>query len=240
MAELEILNWLVGFFCPTSEAASTCREFISNHSDVLPPVGPIFYFLLFPAVFTILFIMVLMSSVKVAEGKRGMQVLLGVTAFIFIIISGWYPVMLILSEFWYIVIVLLTFFWFAKSHFGGKSGGGTPSGKMSAFSMGGAMSALGDRMEKTATGEIKRMEEMMEITLNEMKGIVESICKNDKDTRAWDAYHETTHKFDSQLEAYKQQMMILGRPIGSKYQKYVGKRSKLVHELGKRRDPREK
>ncbi|MCJ7816237.1 MAG: hypothetical protein MUP55_00100 [Candidatus Aenigmarchaeota archaeon] len=142
MAELEILEALVGFFCPTSEAASTCREFISNHSQVLPPIGPLFYFLLFPIVFTILFIYILSSSI-LSGGKltKGMQLLIGISVFIFIIISGWYPVMLVLSEFWFIMIIVLFGAWyFIGKHRGGetkasKGGGGLPG-------LGGAMGGL--------------------------------------------------------------------------------------------------
>lgn len=243
MAELEILEALVGFFCPTSDAASACREFISNpNHQVLSPIGPLFYFLLFPLIFTILFVYVISDTVLFGGKLKWAKVLIGISAFIFIIISGWYPVMLVLSEFWYIVIIVFGgVYWFLKGHKkeSGGGGGGGGSGKMSALSLGGAMAALGDRAEKTATGEIGRMQDLMKITLTEMKNIVKSICKNNKDTRAWDAYHETTHKFDLQLEAYKQQMMILGRPIGSKYNEYVQKREKLVEELGNRKDPRE-
>jgi len=201
MAELEILNWLVGIFCPTSEAASTCNEFISSHSNVLPPIGPIFYFLLFPAVFTILFILVLMRSVKVAEGNWGMQVLLGVTAFIFIIISGWYPVMLILSEFWYIIIILFGFWWFLKGHFGKKEGGGG-KGPMSALGFGGAMEGLGgqlfERGMKEATGERKRLERRVDLALVEMEKLVKILHNKPESWRAYSAEIENCRNLITQ------------------------------------------
>jgi hypothetical protein len=151
MAELEILEALVSFFCPTSEAASTCREFIQNHSQVLPPIGPLFYFLLFPLIFTLLFVYILSGSV-LGGLKGGFRILIGVSAFIFIIISGWYPVMLVLSEFWYIVIVLLGFLWFVKGHFGKKEGGGGergggPRGTMSTL---GGIAGMGGGLIETA------------------------------------------------------------------------------------------
>ena len=131
MAELEILEALVGFFCPTSEAASTCREFISNHSQVLPPIGPLFYFLLFPIVFTILFVYILANNILPGGGlKLGMKLLIGISVFIFIIISGWYPIMLVLSEFWFIMIIVLFGAWYFIGKHRGGGGEGKPKGRM--------------------------------------------------------------------------------------------------------------
>ena len=142
MAERERLEALGGVFCPTSEAASTCREFISNHSQVLPPIGPLFYFLLFPIVFTILFIYILSSTILHGGNlTKGMRLLIGISIFIFIIISGWYPVMLVLSEFWFIMIIVLFGAWyFIGKHWGEKPGGGGGRGKMPGI--GGAMGGL--------------------------------------------------------------------------------------------------
>jgi len=203
MAELEILEPLVGFFCPTSEAASTCNEFISNHSQVLPPIGPIFYFLLFPLVFTIIFIMILMSSVKVAQGK-GIQVLLGITAFIFIIISGWYPVMLILSEFWYIAIVLLGFLWFIKGHFGKKEGGGGgKGGGLAALGLGGAMGML--MSKKQEHDELKLAESSLSMAEGRLHAIEEG-----KEPRPADAMQQVE---DSLVSATSAINRMLADPV---------------------------
>jgi hypothetical protein len=137
----EILQPLVAFFCPTSEAASACNDFINSHSSVLPPIGPLFYFLLFPIVFTILFIYILSSTILHGGNlTKGMRLLIGISVFIFIIISGWYPIMLVLSEFWFIMIIVLFGAWyFFRKHWGEKPGGG-PKGPMPG--LGGAMGGL--------------------------------------------------------------------------------------------------
>ena len=219
MAELEILNWLVGFFCPTSEAASTCNEFISSHSNVLPPIGPIFYFLLFPAVFTILFIMVLMDSVKVAQGKKGMHVLLGVTAFIFIIISGWYPIMLILSEFWYIIIILFGFWWFLTGHFRkGGGGGGGGGGKLSALGLGGAMGTL--MTKKQEHDELK----LAESSLNMAEGRLHAI-EEGKEPRPADAMQQVEDSLTSATGAINR---LLLDPVHSSKALGVEKRKNEV------------
>ena len=143
MAELEILEALVSFFCPPSDSASACREFIQNHSQVLPPIGPLFYFLLFPLVFTILFIYILSGTILQGGQKvKWMQMLIGISVFIFIIISGWYPIMLVLSEFWFIMIILLFGVWYFVGKHKRGGGGGSPQGKMNALGVGGAMGGL--------------------------------------------------------------------------------------------------
>ncbi len=129
---LDIFEVLVSFLCPTNEAASSCREFIQNHSSVLPPIGPLFYFLLFPLIFTILFVYIISDKVLFGGQLKWAKVLIGISAFIFIIISGLYPVALVLSEFWYIAIVFLGVFYFLFSHKkgGGGGGGGGKGGPM--------------------------------------------------------------------------------------------------------------
>jgi hypothetical protein len=138
----EILQPLVAFLCPTSDAASACNDFINSHSSVLPPIGPLFYFLLFPIVFTILFIYILSSTILQGGNlTKGMKLLIGISVFIFIIISGWYPVMLVLSEFWFIMIIVLFGAWyFIGKHRGGSDKPKPPRGGMPGF--GGAMGGL--------------------------------------------------------------------------------------------------
>jgi hypothetical protein len=230
MAELEILNVLVGFLCPTNEAASTCNDFISNHSQILPPVGPVFYFLLFPAVFTILFVMILMSSVKVTSGHRGIQIVFGATAFIFIIISGWYPVMLMLSEFWYIIIILLGgFWWFFRGHFGGgekspKTGGGMPGVG------GGLMEALGERAIKRVTGEEKRLEAKVDLALTSMEKIVEKTHGNPD---AWRAYSTEIEQCRNLITQYYNIVMVGGIPIGGHAKEKVERLEQILSKIDK-------
>jgi hypothetical protein len=237
MAEVEILNWLVGFFCPTSEAASTCREFISSHSDVLPPIGPIFYFLLFPAVFTILFIMILMDSVKVAQGNKGIKVLLGVTAFVFIIISGWYPIMLILSEFWYIAIILLGFLWFLKGHFGkggGDKGGGVKGG-MPGLAMGGLGDQFQERMFKKASGQEGRMKKLVNAELENLKGIASGIeSHNESSWRAWPAARASA---SNAIQEYQSMVSVGGIPIMSDLDKKIEEMQAIIKKLDNKKPP---
>ncbi len=155
----EILEPLVSFFCPTNDAASACRDFISNHSQVMPPIGPLFYFLLFPLVFTILFIFILAGTIL--HGSKltlGLRLLIGISMFIFIIISGWYPIMLFLSEVWFILIILLFGAWyFLGSHRG--SSGEKSAGKMPG--LGGAMGMI--MTKKQEHDELKLAESSLQL-----------------------------------------------------------------------------
>ena len=168
-----ILEPLVGFFCPTSESASACNDFINSHSSVLPPVGPLFYFLLFPLVFTILFIYILSSTILHGGNlTKGMRLLIGISVFIFIIISGWYPIMLVLSEFWFIMVILLFGAWyFIGKHKGGGGGapGGGGKGPMSALGFGGAMGAL--MTKKQEHDELKLAESSLDMARTRLKAI---------------------------------------------------------------------
>jgi hypothetical protein len=162
----ELLEPLVSFFCPTSDAASACRDFISNHSQVMPPIGPMFYFLLFPLVFTILFIYILSSTILHGGNlTKGMQMLIGVSVFIFIIISGWYPIMLFLSEVWFILIIVLAGMWY---FIGKHRGEGSPKqGKMPG--LGGAMSMI--MTKKQEHDELKVAEASIDLAENRLDAI---------------------------------------------------------------------
>jgi hypothetical protein len=196
MAELEIMEALVSFLCPTSEAASSCREFIQNHSSVLPPIGPLFYFLLFPLIFTILFVYILSDTVLFGGRLKWAKVLIGVSAFIFIIISGLYPVALVLSEFWYILIVILGVWWFIKGHKKESAGGGGGGGKgaMSALRFGGAMGAL--MSKKQEHDELKLAQASLDLAENRLNAI-----KDGKEQRPSDAMQQIEDSLTSATSA---------------------------------------
>ncbi len=106
----DIFDILINILCPTQGSASYCRDFLTaSHHQILPPLGPLFYFLLFPSVFIILFIYFL--SGRIISEHKGLRVLVGISAFIFVIISGWYPAALWLSEVWYIATIVLLGLW---------------------------------------------------------------------------------------------------------------------------------
>ncbi|GEM_PF-2413362 len=126
---VEILEFLVQVFCPRPETVNVCWDFMNApHHQVLEPLGPLFYFLLFPSVFILIFIYILTGSLLRGMGglRGGLKILVSVTVYIFVVISGLYAVVLPLSEMWYIAIIILFGLWYLITrHFGG--GGGVPA-----------------------------------------------------------------------------------------------------------------
>jgi len=233
MAELEILEALVGLFCPTNEAASTCREFISNHSQVLPPIGPLFYFLLFPIVFTILFIYILSSTILHGGNlTKGMRLLIGISVFIFIIISGWYPVMLVLSEFWFIMIIVLFGAWYfiGKHRGGGGGGSGGKGGALYSLPFGGVVEYGKERIKKLGADTpaerlVKSHIEIMEGVLTQMDGA--------KDDRARSTFSETFSKLMNQFE--HEDLPEIEKTYGVAIHNYIAKKYRPTIEYLKRK-----
>jgi hypothetical protein len=226
MAELEILELLVSFLCPTSEAASSCREFIQNHSQVLPPIGPLFYFLLFPLIFTILFVYIISDKVLFGGRLKWAKVLIGIYAFIFIIISGLYPVALVLSEFWYIAIVILGVFWFLFSHKKeGAGGGGKPGGSMPGFG------AIGTFItKKQEHDELKLAEASLNLAENRLKAI-----RDGKEQRPSDAMQQIEDSLTSATSAINRLLMDpIHYTSASKLEKRKNELLKDVEKLKKR------
>lgn len=232
----EILEPIIGFLCPTPDSASACRDFISSHSSILPPIGPLFYFLLFPAVFTIVFIYILSGSVVGGSLKAGgFRLLIGVTAFIFIIISGWYPLMLVLSEFWYIAAIILAGFWyFIGSHFGKSGGGGGgPGGKMSAPGnrgiVGGALNYTGEILKKG--GKETEAERILSTRINALEDLQKAM-HDTKNDRAKAQYKENFNNHFLLLET--DDLPLIQRNFGEAiYLKVLEKYQKRIENLRK-------
>lgn len=144
----DIFDILISVLCPTSDSVSYCRSFIdASHHQTLAPLGPLFYFLLFPAVFIILFIYWL--SGRVISEHKGLRVLVGISAFIFIIISGWYPAALWISEIWYIATIILLGLWvFFERLWKGSEKGGTTGLPWSGRRQPGLLSRLSEKTVK--------------------------------------------------------------------------------------------
>jgi len=125
---IDIMQTLVELLCPTYGAQSACQNFINNPShQVLQPLGPLIYFLFFPTVFLILLIYI--GTGVVLRGNvssvKGLRLLLSVAVLVAIIIQGYYPMMLWLSDLWFLLLPLIFVLFFIIRHFG-HGGGGMP------------------------------------------------------------------------------------------------------------------
>lgn len=163
---MELLEILTQVLCPTSEAASQCQNFISNHSDAAYGViGQLFYFLLFPTIFILLFVWMAVERMNV---DKKISTLASVGVLIFVVMSGWYPLFLILSEVWFIVLILGGLFYILihRGHFGKDNKGGGGGGKGRFF--GEIGSGLGSIMWKQATGQIGDLEKQIQQNIDSM------------------------------------------------------------------------
>ncbi|MFH1445748.1 MAG: hypothetical protein ABIF08_04720 [Nanoarchaeota archaeon] len=181
----DILQMLVNVLCPTSSAASSCSSFISRHSTS-GDMGAMAYFVLFPTVFIVLFMFILIDFVVQKMGidskKEAISLLLSISFYVYIVISGMYPLFLALSEVWYIVIVIMVIFVVILRMFGGFSFGGDNSGgggkKGGHLHGGGGLSKVisghlsqkerknKETLRKTIKGNIKEMHGLVKLLKN--------------------------------------------------------------------------
>jgi hypothetical protein len=101
---LDVLEVLMGVLCQR-DTLYQCQQFVQEYPDV---VTQTIYFFFFPTVFMIVFVYLLAASVagddKVAKKFKAM---IGVAIFVFIVLQGWYHIILILSKFWFFSIIIM-------------------------------------------------------------------------------------------------------------------------------------
>lgn len=141
------MDSLVRILCQDNTAA-TCQRFIQQQPDVINQLA---FFLFFPSVFIILFIYVLSDGILSTINPK-FKVLLGISIYTFIVLSGWYSLFLWISQFWFIFIILIVGIWFFfRKMFGrgGGSGGGGGRGHMpglgKSLGLGGSARYLGKK-----------------------------------------------------------------------------------------------
>lgn len=235
----EILDVLVGVLCPTNDAARSCTDFINASShQVMAPIGPLFYFLLFPSVFIILFIYFL--SNRLMSEHKGMRAIIAITVFIFIVISGLYPVALVLSELWYIFIVIFLGMW--VFFFRGK-GAGRQEGKMSVGDGvgGGFIRDIGNfaksKAKNIVTGDEKDLEKKINDRLSNMRGLVEGYRKaapgSEGAAQIYQQFWVIKQDTEMAIDSLSKMQKISGLSITNKkkIQDYWSKINKLSSEI---------
>lgn len=227
---IDIMDALVQFLCPTSQSAMMCNQFINTpHHQVLAPIGPLLYFFLFPTIFLIIFIYILSTSVLKgpAGAIKGIKLLIALGVYIFIIINGWYSIMLPLAELWFILLPFLGILYFIVRHF---SGGGGPAGGMAAGGGRGLLGQIIERGKKEFTGERKRLEDMVDLSLKEIGSVVEQLKK---DPQAWRAYSSQIAHAHDILAEYSRMLEIGGFRVGGGFAKKLEKLERLLDEVAK-------
>ena len=131
------------------DTLSKCEEFVSSYAD---PLQQVLFFLLFPAIFIIIFIEQLSSMVTSATRY---STLFGVAVFIFIVIQGWFHYFLLFGKYWFMSVIIIGGFFVmlrkmgATANSGGGGGGGGKGGPRAVEEAG---KTTADMMVKALTG----------------------------------------------------------------------------------------
>jgi hypothetical protein len=160
--EFEIFEVLTQILCP-GNAIGSCQNFISSHSDAPYGVmGQLFYFLVIPTVFLILLIFFLIGTLPKLAPHPGVRILVSVVIFIYIIISGWYPILLFLGDMWFFATITIgALYFFLKK----VEGGGGGMGKSRVFT------GLGNVLWKQVSGQIPDLVKRIHSNLDSMEAM---------------------------------------------------------------------
>jgi hypothetical protein len=84
-------------------------------------------FFLFPTVFLILFIYVIIG-VLFTRAQPKFRLLVGITLYLVIIVNGWFSTFALLGQFYILLLIALGVVYFVLAHFGIRIGGAVPGG----------------------------------------------------------------------------------------------------------------
>jgi len=152
--DTDIMEALVELLCPQNptvqNAPSMCSQFISEQAG-FGLMGQLFYFLLFPTIFLIIFIYILSSSVLKGDAGRMKMInfLIAAGVWIFIIINGYYALVLPVAKLWFFALPLLGVLYFFLRHWRGGGGGGG----MSKAGVGGVVARSGNWLKEAMVGD---------------------------------------------------------------------------------------
>lgn len=234
----DIMSMLVNVLCPTQQSAQACNSFLQSQTVTsVGPMGPIFYFLLFPSVIIILFIYLASAMIisHVAEDKagQGLRLLVAIAAFAFVIINGWYSLFLAISQVWFIVVVLLFgFWWFIR---GRSKQGGMPS---AVKSMGEEITGLASRKAKAAfTGDEEDLRKKIKDRIDSLKSTLNSIEHPTRGTDVgaerenyWTVKTETEKLIELYSKTYEK---ALGKKVFKNSEKFWDEMTELTNRMKK-------
>ncbi len=220
---LELMDTLLNFLCPTSNAASQCQTFISAHSSVAPPFGQYIYFLFFPTVFLLLFLWIVFKDV--VKANKGISLIASIAVYVFIIIQGLYPIFLWLGEAWIVVIFILGFLYLLTRRFRNEDGGG--KGRMSIPGGGGGMSAVAKGI--SASRAFKKLTGAERSQAEYIMAQIELMESTPKGSHGMDAI---ANRIDNELRAFGAETSVLGKPVASEYRELFDKYKQVCKEKG--------
>lgn len=122
---VDIVDTLINFLCQQN-TASQCSQFISEYPDI---TQQIVWLVFFPAIFLIIFIMLIADGVVKNSEHKKYKGLLSVAIFVFIIFQGWFHYVLNISKIWFIGLIVLGGLYVFTHRMGAAGGGGAKAGR---------------------------------------------------------------------------------------------------------------
>ncbi|MBI4020204.1 MAG: hypothetical protein HY367_02645 [Candidatus Aenigmarchaeota archaeon] len=176
---IDIFQALINVLCPTFDAAQRCQEFVLRRQAESGDIQALIFFLFFPTVFMVLFIYFL-SNFIIRNDKpadKGLRLLAGVAILVFVILQGWYPVILPISQIWYLFVIILVGIWIflrmlvGRTHeYGGAGKGGLPFA-------GEAVDYATRRTKGAITGEEKKLKRIIESRMQDLELTADKVNK---------------------------------------------------------------
>lgn len=193
---VEILDYAAQLLCQQN-TLSQCQQFISSYAE---PLQQVFFFLLLPIVFLLIFVYILSEAAVPRLGAK-FRVLIGVVILVFIILQGFYPLFLNLSKLWIYVLVIIVGLWFVVKYLflrrtgregngDGGGGGGGAHGGYSYRAEGSGGSLLGKHLSNKAKAVqsqfdpgVQQLIASIDAGLASMEGIVNAMRNAPREAR---------------------------------------------------------
>jgi hypothetical protein len=199
------------------------------------PVYQIFFLLLLPSIFVILFIWMLISRGPIST-HPGFKMLVAVAVYVFLILMpmgsnvSYYNWFVILGEFWIFMLIGIGVVYMVWTRGGTKSPAGQNGGQRASRGFfEGVGEGLANRVKKNITHEEQDMAVTIDSLLKAMEEIIHrfSAGGGDKDglIRAWaDMYGRIT----SMMSEYRNMISVNGLPVGgTKYKEFQDRLKKV-------------
>lgn len=224
----DIFTILQDFLCYGN---SQCAQ-IFNEYTYRPVVEGLFYTVFFPIVFILVFIFMLTN--KIMKDHKGLNLLLSVAFFAFIILQGWYVWFMLLGKIWFVALIILGFFWLALYGLrpGGISGGGGSGGAPGRS--GGLIGQALARVKVSLTKKVETHENNINSQLK-VVDMIETHIREGDFNGAWRMAGDAINKLQDLKDQYLQ---LLDGPggfkFGGRYKEYAKKIDDAIEKLQKR------
>lgn len=227
---VDVLTLLQQFLCYNN---SSCMQQFQQYA--YKPMEGIFYAVLFPIVFILLFVYIISIALGTFSESKKFRILIAVIVFAFIILQGWYGFFISISNLWLYVLVFLGFIWILVHTFIG-SRGSSSTGKARTDGIGGGISGSNfigsamSRVGKDLRSETKTLEKEIDMAIAEIKIIKNAVDKGD--TQSWRMASSQLEKIHTLRREYLSMLKgPMGFKVGGKFKEYEAKIDQAIKDL---------